>query len=170
MFSSSESEEEQLSQENDSDVSMEVTPTGVPVEQERNPLIEETMEDSGFQNDLNISGIMIYEEPRPESKDTLPTGEDDKVEARRHRNVHGTYFTRHFLVPEDYLFRETSLPEELIMPRPPGEVTEDPEHGKLHFGVFGQLTSVATCYKQKENWNGYHFYMVITRSGVSLQV
>ena len=122
------------------------------------------MEDSCFQNDLNISGNMIDEEPRPENKDTLPTCEDDKVEPRRHRNVHGTHFTRHFLVPEDYLFRETSLPEELIMPRPPGEVTEDPEHGKLHFGVFGQLTSVATCYKQKENWNGYHFQHTVDRT------
>ena len=91
------------------------------------------MDDAGLQNDLNISGNMIDEEPRPESKDTFPNGEDDKVEARTHRNVHGTYFTRHFLVPGDYLFRETRLPEEPMIPRPPGEVTENPEHGKLHF-------------------------------------
>ena len=57
-----------------------------------------------------------------------------------------------------------------MMPRPPGEVPEDPEHRKLHFGVFGQLTSVATRYKQKEKQDGFHFHMVITWSGVSLQV
>ena len=100
----------------------------------------------------------------------LPTGEDDRVEARTHRNIHGTYFTRHFLVPEEYLYRETRLPTEAMMPRPPGEVPEDPEHGKLHFGVYGQLTSVATRYKQKDKRDGYHFHMVITRNGISLQV
>ena len=66
MVSSSESEEERLSPGNESDVSMEDTPIlGVPVEQEENPFVEETMEDSGFQNDSNYGSAPIITQLAP---------------------------------------------------------------------------------------------------------
>ena len=60
---------------------------GGSVEQEENPFNEETMEDSGFQNNSTILGNMINKETKPESIDSLQTGKDDKVEARTNRNV-----------------------------------------------------------------------------------
>ena len=90
--------------------------------------------------------------------------ENDSVTNRVETDGQGGKFRSYFLVPDAYLYRETRSVDQPAMPQEVSHV----KHG-IQYGVFGQLTGVTRKPKMKEDRSAWHFHLVLTRNGCSLQ-